>query len=229
LNKYAARLWGSLLFTGLIFWALIAYAACTDGPVYGFWISDNRLHFGEFSDLYGCYRQLAKLQTALEAYASDHRGLLPPARGPRDYYYWLRGLRPYIEEPVYRPWPEPLYCPLDHGRQEPSSYISDPRLAGKKLAELEKIPGLVLLRERNFRHVDQAAAFTGNALRMEKQAFLPPNLKFNPRLPESQLVNIRFYYFIPQNLPFWLCLLTAALLADLWFFWGWLRRGRGDR
>jgi len=118
-----------------------------------FAIINNHPRLGYFNSY---RRELQRIKMAFELYALDNGGLIPPTKDPNDYYYWVEGIRPYLGSKA------DLYCSMDKSQKYPSSYISDPGLAGKNLEDILKIPNLVLIRERDFRHLDHKAAFVIN-------------------------------------------------------------------
>jgi len=131
---------------------------------------------------YNCRNFLLNLESALEMYCDDHNaGRLPEASGLDDYFYWTKGItKEYLREIN-------LYCPWDEAKKDPSSYISDPRLAGRKISDLKKIPHLVILREREYRHPGHRAAFCGSDINgMYSQDQLPKDVKYNLELPERE-------------------------------------------
>jgi len=135
-----------------------------------------------------CRVQLYRLQSALLSYAKAHQGKLPPAPKADDYYFWMEPVRKYLPSENNSDY---FFCRDDDLRKDPSSYIMDPKLGGKKLSELGDLSQVVLLREREFRHFgkafyadakDQVGRFAPGAL--------PSGMRFNPQLPPRENIRV---------------------------------------
>jgi len=135
-----------------------------------------------------CHNRLSLLQYALLSYAKAHQGKLPPAPKADDYYFWMEPARQYFLPGMSEDY---FYCCDDDLRKDPSSYIMDPKLGGKKLSELGDLSQVVLLREREFRHFgkafyadakDQVGRFAPGAL--------PSGMRFNPQLPPRENIRV---------------------------------------
>ena len=228
-NFILKALLASLCLTVLALWILFSYAMVTDGPVYGIWMVDHRLAWGETHDLYGCRNQLFKLSLFLEIYAQDYQGRLPPAKGPDDYYYWLSAYRAYPYDAQYMQGYGGLYCPLDKERKYPSSYISDPRLAGKKLAELQKIPDLVLLRERDFPHSEGKGAVVysrgSDTIGWEELSRIA---KFNPPIT-PKIAKYQFEWYLPPDPLLGFLAVLVLLFLDWFLFSLWRQNLRKEK
>ena len=182
-------------------------------------IINHRLQLGI---CFSCSKYLSNLESALEMYCEDHGGRLPTADGPDDYYYWIKGItKKYLAEIN-------LYCPADRSRLAPSSYISDPRLAGRKLSDLKKIPHLVILREREYRHPDGKAAFCGSDFcGMYSKDKLPPDLKYDPNLPEREKVTYQgWWIYYPAQIWGIVFLICLGSMIAFYILWGLSRRPR---
>jgi len=158
-----------------------------------------------------CRMKLDDLYVALMMYADDHQGKLPQVSNARDYFYWIKGVKPYMTRESF---PKILYCPQDEERKYPSSYISDPRLAGKKLSQLGDLSKVVLLREREFKHgYWKYALFVFADGRVERydRDKIPSDLKFNPDLPEEEQY-LKVFYYRRYTLPGFLIIITALYL-----------------
>jgi len=133
--------------------------------------------------LYDCEYNIKNLGMGLEEYCCAHNGgRLPSASGRQDYFYWTKGITHEFFQDL-----NILYCPWDEAKKDPSSYISDPRLAGRKISDLKKIPHLVILREREYRHQGHRAAFYGSDLKKPyRKSELPADIKYNLDLPERE-------------------------------------------
>jgi len=164
-----------------------------------------------------CHNQIAWLQYALLSYAKAHQGKLPPAGKADDYYFWMEAARKYLPSKNNSKY---FFCCDDDLRKDPSSYIMDPRLGGKKLSELGDLSKVVLLREREFRHYGGAylADAQGRVFIFDPGKLLQ-GMKYYPQLPPRE--NIKIIAILSyQELWLWLCgffgFLTLASLA------GWL-------
>jgi len=177
-------------------------------------------HFGIYYSK--CSGILKTYYLALSMYASEHDGCLPPASAPDDYYYWVKGVKPYLSN-------KEIYCPEDTDRKAPSSYISDPRLAGKKLEDLEKIPDLIVLRERDYRHPGKKAAFiiNGFAENLSKDE-IPKDAKYYPDLPERENVTYQLFYSFFACV-FWTKVFFICLIGNFIFYFLWRLAAAKDK
>jgi len=175
---------------------------------------------------FNCNSELKNLALALEMYCNDHNnGCLPPASKPEDYFYWTKGITG-----EYLTHFDTLYCYGDEVKKDPSSYVSDPRLAGRKLSDLKKIPHLVILREREYRHKGHRAAFYGSDINgMYSKAELPGDLKYNPDLSERENRELPdredyFNYRRHYNIFIHICLFFFWFLTvTLYILWAYSR------
>lgn len=209
----------SLLPTFFSLWTVVLQASSSNN--YGEIAMVN--HHLQDGVCYSCRGYLLSLATALETYCDEHNGgRLPCADGPDDYYYWTKGITHEYLSKI------DLYCPADRTRLAPSSYISDPRLAGKKLSDLKKIPHLVILREREYRHPGERAAFyCSDFCRMCSKNELPQDLKYYPNLPEREKVVYQWIWTYSYDLEWriiFLCFLGLAI--TFYILWGLSRRPR---
>jgi len=175
--------------------------------------------------LYDCEHHLNNLAMALELYCNDHNaGRLPEASGHRDYFYWTKGItKEYLMEIN-------LYCPWDEAKKDPSSYISDPRLAGRKISDLKKIPHLVILREREYRHPGYKAAFYGSDINgMYCKTELPKDTKYNLHVLEREHRKVPDLDHIKRGEQYWddfewFCLFLCPLLTIIFYIlWAYSR------
>ena len=170
--------------------------------------------------IYNCRIHLLNLASALEMYCDDHGGCLPSASGPDDYFYWTKGItNEYLREIN-------LYCPWDNAEKDPSSYVSDPRLAGRKLSDLKKIPHLVILREREYRHQGHRAAFYGSDFYgMYSKEELPKDIKYNPDLPERETKEVPVKHYPCRNFSYFnYFFFFLGLTVTFYILWGLSRR-----
>jgi len=176
------------------------------------------------SDRMLCAYRLNLLSAALMDYAREHRGQLPPARGANDYYFWVPALKPYLSDINNF-----LYCPGDAQKEFPSSYLCDPHLGGKKLKDLGKMGKVVLLREREARHVwyDEPSLQSGFYILGEGRKFysqgqVPAGLKFDPHLPPVH--HYRLLKILPGKTLFSYCYFLCGLGLLLWWWFGIRKR-----
>ena len=161
-----------------------------------------------------CRIRLSQLQSALLSYAKAHQGKLPPTPKADDYYFWMEPVLKYLPSENNSDY---FFCCDDDLRKDPSSYIMDPKLGGKKLSELGDLSQVVLLREREFRHFgkafyadakDQVGRFAPGAL--------PSGMRFDPQLPPRENTRVIRIFNLGElyNLIFFgLALLTLASLT----------------
>jgi len=204
------------------------YTLLVDDPPHGWRIIE--------SNRQRCLENLFVLGRALEMYAQDHQGCLPPSRGPWDYYYWMRGL-----SPEYLNGLDTFAYGSEEDKNNPSSFVSDPALGGRKLADLKKMGGVVLLKEREFNHNSlENRSFIahfyilGPGQSSYSQGQVPAGLKFDPHLPpvhHYRLLKILPDKFIPYVyywlagfglLLWWLLGIRKRNTEESWgFIWAW--------
>lgn len=131
-----------------------------------------------------CKSNLSQISVALWAYCKDNDWRLPNSEHKGDPYFWVKPVTPYLLQNK-----EALYCPLDKTRNHPSSYIMDPKLAGKKLDEL--LDGTVLLKEVGYPHKNEVDLKKGMAF--SKAAFA---LIYNSKSTQKILPSVPFYFEI---------------------------------
>lgn len=101
-----------------------------------------------------CAQRLSFWDGKLREYLAAHQNRLPRADA-QDAFYWLKLVKPRLSPPEQ----ELLYCCQDREQKYPSSFISDPALAGKDLSLLSEPGRVVLLRELGYPHGGKYSGF----------------------------------------------------------------------
>jgi hypothetical protein len=135
-----------------------------------------RIDGGDYMSL--CLSRNGTLGDLLLLYAKEH-GTFPKSSKKEDPYYWISALEGYFK--THSAYHDYLVCVKDPDQTIPSSYISDPKLAGMSLKEFKFPERTVILRERGYFHYGKAIYFFANETRKWiKKDEVPKNLLFNP-------------------------------------------------